>query len=176
MTELNDVYDKNRKKTGRVHRRGTAWRFGEYGLVVCVWIYDGKGRLLLTKRDPAKSFGDTWENTGGAVRAGEDSLQAIVREVYEETGLTVENPVLCGTKQFQTLGGARYVVFFYKADKFHGALKSSDEGEVYWLPRAELGNQKLAPDMMDMVKVMESDDLCEFFYEKIDGKWNFTLY
>lgn len=90
MTELNDVYDKNRKKTGRVHRRGTAWRFGEYGLVVCVWIYDGKGRLLLTKRDPAKSFGDTWENTGGAVRAGEDSLQAIVREVYEETGIRAD--------------------------------------------------------------------------------------
>ena len=90
MTELNDVYDKNRKKTGRVHRRGAAWRFGEYGLVVCVWIYDGKGRLLLTKRDPAKSFGGTWENTGGAVRAGENSLQAIVREVFEETGIRAE--------------------------------------------------------------------------------------
>lgn len=87
MIEHNDIYDKNRRKTGRVHQRGTAWHFGEYGLVVCVWIYDGKGKVLLTKRAPEKSFGGTWENTGGAARAGENSLQAIVREVSEETGI-----------------------------------------------------------------------------------------
>lgn len=90
MAELNDIYDKNRKPTGRVHVRGTPWRFGEYGLVVCVWIYDGKGKLLLTKRAPEKSFGGTWENTGGAARAGESSLQAIAREVFEETGIRAD--------------------------------------------------------------------------------------
>ena len=46
--EFNDVYDKDRNLTGRVHRRGTRWKPGEYGLVVCVWVYDGKGNLLLT--------------------------------------------------------------------------------------------------------------------------------
>ena len=99
MAELNDVYDKNRKRTGRVHTRGTPWRLGEYGLVVCVWIYDGKGKLLLTKRAPEKSFGGTWENTGGAVRAGETSLQAIVREVFEETGIVADESefLLLGT-------------------------------------------------------------------------------
>ena len=90
MTELNDIYDKNRKCTGRVHTRGTPWHFGEYGLVVCVWIYDGNGKLLLTKRAPEKSFGGTWENTGGAARAGESSLQAITREVFEETGIRAD--------------------------------------------------------------------------------------
>ena len=98
MVELNDVYDKNRKKTGRVHRRGSSWRYGEYGLVVCVWIYDGKGNVLLTKRAPEKSFGGTWENTGGAVRAGEDSLRAIVRETFEETGIRAEE------SEFELLG------------------------------------------------------------------------
>lgn len=90
MTELNDIYDKNRNRTGRVHKRGTPWRFGEYGLVVCVWIYDGNGKLLLTKRAPEKSFGGTWENTGGAARAGENSLEAIAREVFEETGIRAD--------------------------------------------------------------------------------------
>lgn len=90
MAELNDIYDKNRKCTGRVHTRGTPWRLGEYGLVVCVWIYDGNGKLLLTKRAPEKSFGGTWENTGGAARAGETSLQAIAREVFEETGIRAD--------------------------------------------------------------------------------------
>lgn len=85
--ELNDIYDKDRNLTGRVHRRGTPWGKGEYGLVVCVWVCDGKGNVLLTRRAPQKSFAGTWENSGGAVRAGENSLQAIVRELYEETGI-----------------------------------------------------------------------------------------
>ena len=85
--EFNDIYDKDRNLTGRTHRRGTLWRKGEYGLVVCVWVYDGKGKLLLTRRAPEKSFAGTWENSGGAVQAGETSLQAITRELREETGI-----------------------------------------------------------------------------------------
>ena len=48
--EWNDIYDANRCLTGRVHLRGTPWKAGEYGLVVCVWVYDGRGHLLLTRR------------------------------------------------------------------------------------------------------------------------------
>lgn len=85
--ELNDVYDKDRNLTGRVHRRGDPWKDGEYGMVVCVWVYDGEGKLLLTRRAPEKVFGGTWENSGGAAKTGETSLQAIVRELSEETGI-----------------------------------------------------------------------------------------
>lgn len=88
--EFNDIYDKERNLTGRIHRRGTPWRKGEYGLVVCVWIYDGKGNLLLTRRAPEKSFAGTWENSGGAAQAGETSLQAIIRELREETGIVAQ--------------------------------------------------------------------------------------
>ena len=87
MAEYNDIYDANRNLTGRVHRRGSPWHKGEYGLVVCVWVYDGKGKVLLTRRAPEKTAAGTWENSGGAVQAGEDSLAAIVRELYEETGI-----------------------------------------------------------------------------------------
>ena len=86
INEWNDVYDENRNLTGKVHRRGTPWNKGEYGLVVCVWVYDGKGKLLLTRRAPEKSFAGTWENSGGAVKAGETSRQAVARELREETG------------------------------------------------------------------------------------------
>ena len=85
--ELNDVYDENRQLTGRVHKRGTPWQPGEYGLVVCVWVYDGRGRILLTRRAKGKSFAGTWENSGGAAKAGETSRQAIARELFEETGI-----------------------------------------------------------------------------------------
>lgn len=85
--EFNDIYDADRNLTGRVHRRGKPWKKGEYGLVVCVWVYDGEGRILMTRRAPQKSFPGTWENSGGAALAGETSRQAIVRELFEETGI-----------------------------------------------------------------------------------------
>lgn len=137
-------------------------------------ITDGNGNVLVQDRKNPDWPGITFP--GGHVEPGESFTLSVIREVFEETGLTVENPVLCGTKQFQTRSGARYVVFFYKASKFHGALKSSDEGEVYWLPRSELPKQTLAPDMMEMVQVMEAENLSEFFYQKVEGNWQLTLY
>ena len=88
--EFNDIYDKRRNLTGKVHCRGTRWKFGEYGLVVCVWVHDGKGNLLLTRRAEGKSFAGTWENSGGAAQAGETSRQAIARELFEETGIRAD--------------------------------------------------------------------------------------
>jgi 8-oxo-dGTP pyrophosphatase MutT (NUDIX family) len=85
--EFNDIYDKDRKLTGRIHKRGTPWSRGEYGLVVCVWVYDGSGKVLMTRRAPGKSYAGTWENSGGGAQAGETSRQAIARELFEETGI-----------------------------------------------------------------------------------------
>lgn len=99
--EYNDIYDIERNLTGRVHLRGTRWKKGEYGLVVCVWVYDGKGKLLLTRRAPEKTFPGTWENSGGAAKAGETSLQAIVRELWEETGIRAK------PGEFELLGSGR---------------------------------------------------------------------
>ena len=96
--EYNDIYDKDRKLTGRVHVRGTRWAPGEYGLVVCVWVYDGEGKLLLTRRAPEKSYPGTWENSGGAAKAGETSRQAIARELLEETGIHAQE------EEFELLG------------------------------------------------------------------------
>ena len=85
--EWMDVYDENRNLTGRVRPRGRGWLPGEYGLIVCAWIYNSRGQVLLTLRAPEKTWALTWENSGGAARAGEDSLTAIAREVFEETGI-----------------------------------------------------------------------------------------
>ena len=90
MKEYNDIYDAQRNLTGRVHLRGTRWKKGEYGLVACVWVHDGRGNILLTRRAPEKSGAGSWENSGGAVQAGETSLQGVVRELFEETGIRAD--------------------------------------------------------------------------------------
>lgn len=89
--ELWDIYDADRIKTGRIHRRGDPLKEGEYYLVVHVWMMNREGKFLLTKRSPNKGFPNMWESTGGSALAGDDSLTAALREVKEETGLTL-NP------------------------------------------------------------------------------------
>lgn len=112
---------------------------------------------------------------GGHVEKNESFVEAVIREVYEETGLMIKDPVLCGTKQFREDEDTRYVVLFYKATRFSGELASSNEGEVFWIERTELTRYPLALDMEAMVQVMESDELSEFYYYKENGSWKHRL-
>ena len=136
-------------------------------------VYDDAGNILVQNRkDPS------WPGIcfpGGHIEPGESFVESVIREVWEETGLTIENPVLCGTKQFPTRNGERYVVFFYKTNRFSGELKSSEEGEVFWISRADLANYQMVDDFLDMVKVFETDDLSEFYYYKENGNWRLKL-
>ena len=136
-------------------------------------VYDDAGNILVQNRlDP------DWPGIcfpGGHVEPGESFVESVIREVREETGLTVENPILCGTKQFQTDKDERYVVLFYKTDRFSGELKSSDEGDVFWIPRDTLASYRLSVDFEDMVHVMEDDSLSEFYYYQEKGEWKSKL-
>ena len=112
---------------------------------------------------------------GGHVEKEESLSDAVIREVFEETGLTIESPALCGTKDWVNEDGSRYLVLFYKTDKFSGELKSSDEGKVFWIPRKDLENYPLANDFLDMVRIFESNNLSEFYYTKVSGQWEMQL-
>lgn len=136
-------------------------------------IEDGEGRVLIQDRKDPNWPGYTFP--GGHVEPGESFVGSVIREVWEETGLIIEHPTLCGIKQFQTKEGARYLVLFYKANRFSGTLTSSDEGEVFWLPREELDHSPLASDFAEMLKVFEDDTLSEFYYLPGDEEWHFEL-
>lgn len=123
--EFNDIYDENRNFTGRVHQRGLPWKQGEYGLIVCVWVYDGAGHLLLTRRAKEKSFAGTWENSGGAAKAGENSRQAVARELYEETGIRVPE------EEFEYIGTDRDEHAYYD---FYCVQRSTPLSEIVLLP------------------------------------------
>ena len=112
---------------------------------------------------------------GGHVEAGESFVHSVIREVWEETGIRVENPILRGVKQFQTRKRERYVVLLYKTNRFSGELRSSDDGKVFWIPRKDLEKYPVVNDFMDMVKVFESDDLSEFYYYTENDQWKLKL-
>lgn len=88
MVEMRDIYDSYCRKTGRVIERGKRTDAGDYLLSVCVWIRNGEGKYLISRRSPEKpTYPLLWEPTGGGVTAGETSLEAAFREVNEELGI-----------------------------------------------------------------------------------------
>lgn len=109
---------------------------------------------------------------GGHVERGESFVRSTIREVKEETGLDISNLELCGIKQWiQKRGRRRYIVLLYRTSRFSGELKSSGEGEVFWIRRADLDQYKLAPGFEYMLRVFEDDAVSED-YEIFDGEWH----
>ena len=136
-------------------------------------IYDDAGNILVQDRKDPEWPGLCFP--GGHVEPGESFVASVIREVWEETGLTIETPMLCGTKQFQTKHGERYVVLFYKTNRYHSTPRSSEEGEVFWIPRDTLETYTLCPDFTEMLKVFEQEDLSEFYYYQEEGNWKLRL-
>lgn len=111
---------------------------------------------------------------GGHVEPGESVVDSVIREMQEETGLTVITPKLCGIKQFPIDGG-RYLVFFFRADHFEGTLHSSEEGKVEWVRRQDLSALSTVTDFMQMLQVFDDDTLTEFQYVADGDDWKVCL-
>lgn len=111
---------------------------------------------------------------GGHVELGESFSDAVIREVKEETGLDICSPQLCGIKDWVE-NECRYVVLFYKTNRFDGVLQSSNEGEVWWAEMDQLTSLKLSLDMQDMIRVFVEDGLSEFFYRQDGDQWVYDL-
>lgn len=131
-------------------------------------IYD-KNKILVIDRKKKDWPGLTLP--GGHVEKDEDLNKSIIREVKEETGLTIRKPILCGIEEFKTQKEDRYFMFFYKTDKFKGKIRSSKEGEVLWIDRNELKKHKLSLDLERIIRVIESEDLSEIIYYIKGNKW-----
>ena len=112
---------------------------------------------------------------GGHVEEGESLLESVVREMKEETGLTIENPKVCGFKDWIQEDGTRYIVLLYKTHKFTGELKSSDEGRVFWIDRADIDSANLIWNMKELLEIFDTDLYSEFFFKINDGKYKGEL-
>ena len=108
---------------------------------------------------------------GGHIESGESFAASVIREVYEETGLTIENPRLCGVKEWENSDGSRYIVLLYKADRFSGKVRSSPEGKVCWAALSSLPSLRLSLDFEKLLEVFLRDDLSEFYYEQTPAGW-----
>ena len=132
-------------------------------------IHDHAGNVLVQDRRNPDWPGITFP--GGHVEAGESFTAAAIREVQEETGLIVSDLQLCGIKDWVQKDGSRYMVLLYKTDRFCGEPVSSEEGEVWWMPLAQLPSMKLADGMEQMLRLFCEDRLTELFFYRENGQW-----
>ena len=140
-------------------------RMEEVELTNMCMVCDGKGNVLVQNKKGDRTW-HGWNFPGGHVEQGEFVTPSVVRVIRAETGLTIENPKLCGIKEFQKeQDGKRFIVFLYVASRFFGELRSSDEGDVFWYPLSELKRSKeLADGFSEMLPVFTSDEISEVFY------------
>lgn len=136
-------------------------------LTVLCLIHTEDSYLL---QDRVKNDWKGYALPGGHIEPGESIVDAVVREMKEETGLMIKAPRLCGIKQFPIEGG-RYIVFLFETDQFEGELVDSDEGKMYWVKRSELLNVDLVDDLDELIEVMLSNTLTEFQYVVENDEW-----
>ncbi len=137
-------------------------------------IMDPDGRVLV--QDRKKNDWDGLTFPGGKVESGESLTAAVIREVFEETGLTIVHPKICGVKEWHMPSSGRNIVLFYRAEEYSGALRDSKEGHMLWMTLEEMKNGGMARDMDDMLRVFLEEDVAEMWYENYpDGSWDTML-
>ena len=140
-------------------------------LTVLCLIHKGDQYLL---QDRIKADWRGFTLPGGHVEKDESIVDAVIREMKEETGLTILNPKLCGVKQFPIEEG-RYIVFLFTADEFTGEVVSSEEGQMQWIHKEELESVNTVVDLAELLQVMLDDRVNEFQYVLDGDEWKAVL-
>ena len=145
-------------------------------LAVLCLIKDGD-RILLQNR--VKKDWPGYTLPGGHVECGESCVDAVIREMKEETGLNIVGPKMVGIKQFPMKNGryeeGRYIVLLFVADQFTGEVVSSEEGEMEWVNRSEIKSISAVDDLEELLQVFDDPELTEFQYLVDADAWTAVL-
>lgn len=138
-----DIYNSKKEKTGKQVFRGDKLNDNEFHLVINAWIVNDKNQFLITQRAPNKSYPLMWECTGGSALAGENGLQACIREIKEELNLDVDknNVNLIGSalRYFKGCPDILEVYIFKSNAKIEDIKIQEDEvNDVMWASKDEI--------------------------------------
>ena len=127
------------------------------------------GKVLVQNRRDPNWGGLTFP--GGHVEPGESLVDSVIREMQEETGLTIRHPRLVGTKSWMQKDGSRYLVLLYTATEYEGELHSSEEGDIAWMTIGEMRAGQMVEGMELYFRVYLDGDVNEIWYERDGDGW-----
>lgn len=127
-------------------------------------IYDDKGNVLVENKIRKQGSGLIFP--GGHVEERESIVDSIIREIKEETGLTISNLEFCGIKDWVEEDGSRYMFFLYRTSKYSGKLISSSEGEVFWMSLEELKKKDTLWHLNLMLEIFCNNSHTELYFDR----------
>jgi len=100
--------------------------------------------MVYRNKKPNDTHEGKWNGLGGKFEAGETPEDCVIREIYEESGLSIQNPRLCGLLMFPNFKDNDWYVFVFTATEFSGELTiDSPEGRLQWIPDENVRNLNL---------------------------------
>ncbi len=115
-------------------------------------VRDEAGRLLLIQRGHDPEAG-RWSLPGGRIEPGESDAQALVREMLEETGLTIEPGPLVGAVERPGPAGTVLDIRDYAATVSGGTLRAGDDAaDARWVPPADVPDWPLTTDLAETLR------------------------
>lgn len=136
-------------------------------------IYDDQGNVLVEEKLVHNSKGLIFPD--GHVESNESVAESMIREIKEETGLTISNLQFCGIKDWIEFDGSRYMVFLYKTSTYSGSIQSSSEGEIFWMPLEELKAKETLWHLDMMLEIFEGNGVSELYFNRNENKNSPTL-
>jgi len=110
---------------------------------LCYVKRDGQTLMVYRNKKPNDMHEGKWNGLGGKFEAGETPEECVIREIFEESGLSIYNPKLCGLLLFPNFKGDDWYVFVFTASDFSGELIDSPEGRLEWIEDSRLSSLNL---------------------------------
>lgn len=127
-------------------------------------LYDNDGNVLVEEKVGKNYKGLIFP--GGHVEERESITDSMIREIKEETGLTISNLEFCGIKDLVEHDGSRYMVFLYRTNIFSGNLIPSTEGDIFWMPLNELKKKETLWHLNLMLEIFTKNGSTELFFDR----------
>jgi 8-oxo-dGTP diphosphatase len=116
-------------------------------------VYRADGSFLVENRTKSDWPGLTFP--GGHVKKDETMASSVVREMKEETGLTVSQIEEVGVYEWnEPSQGIRHVAALYRTNRYEGVLIPGDEGDVFWITPPRIADYPLSTDMDKLIAIM----------------------
>lgn len=125
---------------------------------LCYLEKDGSYLMLYRNKKPNDPNAGKWIGLGGKLEAGESPEACVLREVYEETGLTLTAYAYRGIVDFDSDCDGTERMHLFTATAWEGTLHTCDEGELRFIPKTDLSHYPMWEGDVEFLRALERGD------------------